>query len=117
MPNPSRTWDIVRIGFPYADRDTGGVRPALVVATPAATDTFGIVWVLMITSARHAPWPDDVAVIDLAAAGLSHPSVIRTGKIAAIDSRLVTTIGRLSEPNRASVSECLKRHIGPALQA
>jgi mRNA interferase MazF len=116
VPNTSRTWDVVRIGFPYADSDTDGVRPALVVATPAATDTFGIVWVLMITSARHAPWPDDVAITNLAAAGLSRPSVIRTGKIAAIDSRLVTTIGRLSEPNRASVSERLKQHIGPVLQ-
>jgi mRNA interferase MazF len=117
MPGQAQTWDTVRIDFPYADSNSGAVRPAVVVATPAATGTFGIVWVLMITSAWQAPWPDDVAVSDLAAAGLSHASVVRTGKIATIDSRLVATIGCLSEPDRAGVSERLKQHIGSALPA
>lgn len=108
-------WDIVRVNFPHADSDAVGARPALIVASPAATDAFGILWVLMITSARHAPWPDDVAITDLATAGLSRPSIVRTGKIAAIDSRLVRTIGRISELNREAVRERLRQHIGPAL--
>lgn len=108
-------WDIVRVNFPHANSDAAGARPALIVASPRATDAFDIVWVLMITSARHAAWPDDVAITDLTAAGLSQPSIVRTGKIAAIDSRLVTTIGNLCEPNREAVRERLRQHIGPAL--
>jgi mRNA interferase MazF len=114
-PRGTQVWDVVRVDFLYADSAAGGVRPGLAIATPAATDTFGIVWILMITSARHARWPDDVAVDDLAAAGLSHASVIRTGKIAAIDARLLATIGRLAKPNRAAVTERLIRHLGLAL--
>jgi mRNA interferase MazF len=116
MAGPSQAWDIVRMDFPYADSNTGTVRPALVVATPAATGTFNIVWVLMITSARHSPWPGDVAVSDLPAAGLSHPSIVRTAKIAAIDSRLAETIGRLSEADRAAVSQHLRQQFGQALE-
>ena len=82
----ARNWDIVRVNFPHADSEAVGTYPALIVASPAATDAFGIVWVLLITSARHAPWPDDVAITDMATAGLSQPGIVRTGKIAAIDS-------------------------------
>ena len=64
---------MVRIALPHADTAAGSVRPGLAIATPAATDTFGIVWLLMTTSARHAGWPDDVAVDDPASAGLSTP--------------------------------------------
>jgi mRNA-degrading endonuclease toxin of MazEF toxin-antitoxin module len=109
MPAASRAWDVVRIECPYANSDAIGVRPALVVATLPATDSFGIVWVLMITSARHAPWPDDVAGSDLAAAGLSRASVIRTRKIAGADGRRLTTIGRLFEPDRAVVQGGVKQ--------
>jgi hypothetical protein len=55
------------------------------------------------------PWPDDVAASDLAAAGLSRANVIRTRKIAAADGRRLTTIGRLSEPDRAVVQGWVKQ--------
>jgi len=48
-------WDIVRVDFPFADQAATRRRPALVIAAPAATDAFSIVWVLMITSATHEP--------------------------------------------------------------
>jgi mRNA interferase MazF len=108
-------WDVVRVEFPHADTATLAVRPALVFASPAATESFGIVWVMMITSSRHTPWPDDVWVTDLARAGLSPPSVVRTGKIASIDSRNSRRLGQLSDLDRAKVSACLRRHLGSAL--
>ena len=117
MPTAARVWDVVRVEFPCADSDAVGVRPALVIAMLPATDNLGIVWVLMITSARHSAWPDDVAVSDLVAAGLSRESVVRTSKIAAIDGRRVATIGCLSEVDRAIVRDRLKQHIGPVLGA
>jgi mRNA interferase MazF len=76
---------------------------------------FGLVWVLMITSARHAPWPGDITITDLTATGLAHPSLIRTAKIATIDSRLVDTIGHLSLSDRRTVTACLQRQLEAAL--
>jgi hypothetical protein len=81
LPGGPAIWDVVREEFPHADTTTLAVRPALIFSSPAATEVFGIVWVMMITSSRHTPWPDDVWVTDLARAGLSRPSVVRTGKI------------------------------------
>jgi len=115
MSNAAQVWDIVRVGFPLVDTNTVRVRPGLVIATPSATDTFGIVWVLMITSARHQRWPDDIVISDLSSTGLPHPSVIRTGKIAAIDSRVAAPVGRLTEADREAVRQRLKQHFGPAL--
>lgn len=112
---PVSCWDVVRVDFPYADKPTARPRPALVVATPEATDVFGLAWVLMITSARHAPWPYDVAITDLISTGLPRPSLIRTAKIATIDRRLIATVGRLSAQDRHAVRAGLQRQLGDAL--
>ena len=112
---PVQCWDVVRVDFPYADEPVNRPRPALVIAAPAATSSIGLVWVLMITSARHAPWPLDVPITGLATAGLSHPSLIRTAKIASIDLRFVTPIGHLSAPDRDAVTTSLKRQLDAAL--
>lgn len=112
---PIRCWDVVRVDFPYADEPTVRPRPALVIATPEATTAFGLAWVLMITSARHAPWPYDVTITDLTSTGLPRPSLIRTAKIATIDRRLITTVGHLSPQDRHAVSAGLKRQLGDAL--
>jgi mRNA interferase MazF len=112
---PARCWDVVRVDFPYPDEPIARPRPALVIATPAATAAFDLVWVLMITSARHAPWPEDVLITDLTSTGLQHPSLIRTAKIATVDGRMVGTVGHLSSPDRRAVAACLKRQLAPAL--
>jgi mRNA interferase MazF len=77
---------------------------------------FGILWVLMITSSRHAAWPDDVPITDLAMAGLSRPSMIRTAKIAAIDTAHAAPLGHLCDADSANVGACLRRHLGSALR-
>jgi mRNA-degrading endonuclease toxin of MazEF toxin-antitoxin module len=101
-------WDIVRVEFPYADQSATRRRPALVIATPAVEQPFTLLWLAMITSARHAAWPGDVTVTDLAAAGLSRPSYVRTSKVATIDSRYVETIGRLPTGDQANVASFLR---------
>jgi mRNA interferase MazF len=101
-------WDIVRIEFPYADQVASRRRPALVVGIPEINLRFSVLWVLMITSARHRMWPRDVAIADLAAAGLSRPCFVRTEKIATVDARFATALGRLQSPERVLVAQHLR---------
>ena len=108
-------WDIVRVDFPFADQAATRRRPALVIATPAATDAFSIVWMLMITSATHEPWPLDVPISDLQLGGLSHACVVRTGKVTTLDSRLAARIGELSVADRAKVAARLRALLGSVL--
>ena len=101
-------WDVVRVDFPYADGPSSRRRPALVIATPEVQARFGILWLLMITSARHHVWPGDVRVTDLASAGLSHDCVVRTQKIATLDSRHAVRIGRLAEADHGKIVASLR---------
>jgi mRNA interferase MazF len=108
-------WDVVRVAFPYADAPTTRRRPALVVAIPAVEGDFAVLWVLMITSARRGLWPLDVMVSDLTAAGLSHPCVVRPGKIATLDARLAFRIGGLAPADRQQVSAGVRLVLGDIL--
>lgn len=110
-------WDIVRADFLFADQDTTRRRPALVVAAPAATDPFAVLWVLMITSAAHERWPLDVPISDLGLGGLSHACVVRVRKVATLDQRMATRIGELSTFDRSEVAAGLRTLLGSALHA
>jgi mRNA interferase MazF len=108
-------WDVVRVDFPFADRAATRRRPALVIAALAVTDTFSLLWVLMITSAAHEGWPRDVAISDLDAGGLSHACVVRVSKATSLDARLATRIGELTAPDRIKVAAGLRDLLRPAL--
>jgi len=88
--------DVVKVPFPYTDRATRQSRPALVVSTADLEETHALLWVLMITSADNRGWTGDVDVTNLAAAGLPVASVIRTAKIATIESADATKLGKIS---------------------
>jgi mRNA interferase MazF len=88
--------DVIKVPFPYTDRAARQHRPALVVSTGDIETTHGLLWVLMITSAENGGWPGDVAVSNLALAGLPVPSVVRTAKIATIEASDATKLGRIS---------------------
>jgi mRNA-degrading endonuclease toxin of MazEF toxin-antitoxin module len=109
-------WDIVRVDFPFADEATTRRRPALVIANAPANDVFSILWIVMITSARHGQWPLDVPVSDLAIGGLSHACVVRTSKITGLDSRLATRIGTLAVADQGRVSRGLRTILDPVLR-
>jgi mRNA interferase MazF len=98
------TWNVVKVPFPYTDRDTRQFRPALVVSDPELESRHGLIWVLMITSAENRGWPGDVAVTDLGLAGLPYPSVVRTAKIATIEARDAERLGSLPKRDRNKVS-------------
>ncbi|CDZ71232.1 Hypothetical protein NGAL_HAMBI2610_28390 [Neorhizobium galegae bv. orientalis] len=89
--------DIVRVPFPYTDRDTRQRRPALVVSSGGIGEDAALLWVVMITSAENRPWIDDIEIPDHASAGLPAPSVVRPIKIATVEARHVEPIGKLSD--------------------
>jgi len=87
---------VVRVPFPYTDRPVRQYRPALVVAAPGPAGGPELLWVLMITSSRNRPWPDDVAIMPSETGPrLPAPSVVRTRKIATIDAHHAEPIGRI----------------------
>ena len=115
VAGPLVPWDIVRVAFPYADRETSRHRPALVIAAPNAPAEFSLVWLLMITSAGRGLWPGDVSISDLALGGLSRPCVVRTSKVTTLDTRLAERIGRLGESVRVAVAASLENLLKVAL--
>ncbi|HTR57467.1 MAG TPA: type II toxin-antitoxin system PemK/MazF family toxin [Casimicrobiaceae bacterium] len=103
-------FDVVRVPFPFTDRQAEKNRPALVISDGAAFNRpAGHSAMAMITSASHAPWPLDVPVSNLAAAGLPAPSIVRF-KLFTLDHRLVRgKLGRLSDQDRAKTQRALRR--------
>ncbi|TMH60239.1 MAG: type II toxin-antitoxin system PemK/MazF family toxin, partial [Betaproteobacteria bacterium] len=58
-------FDVVRVPFPFSDRQAQKHRPALVLSDKAAFNRpAGHGVMAMITSAVHSPWPLDVAIAD-----------------------------------------------------
>ena len=123
--------DVVVVPFPYADRlkrdpekwspvfgrDYASAkgqkrRPALVVSNRKLA-THGVVWVAMITSADNEAWSSDVAIADLARAGLPAPSVVRPAKLACIDpQRIDRRIGTLDKAAARMVGQRLRGFLG-----
>jgi mRNA interferase MazF len=95
--------DIVRVPFPYTDRNTRQRRPALVISAQPLGEAGDLVWVLMITSAENRGWPGDVTVSKHEQAGLPAPSIVRTRKIATIDVRYAERIGAIGKANLGKV--------------
>ena len=102
-------FDVVTLPFPFADRNDAVVRPALVLTSHAAFGAHsGVALVAMITSARNSDWPFDVAITDLARAGLKLPCLVRA-KLNAVDLALIARkIGTLGAEDRRRVGAALR---------
>jgi mRNA interferase MazF len=112
MPTFERA-DVVRVPFPYTDRETRQHRPALVVSDGGVGERKALLWVVMITSAENRRWPGDVPLVEgHRAAGLPVPSLVRTTKIATIDARHADRIGKLPEALWEKVSTAVLEHLG-----
>lgn len=107
---------VVRVPFPFTDREAVKNRPALILSSaPLFNNLAGHSVMAMITSASNAPWPLDCALEDLAAAGLPSPSKVRF-KLFTLDHRLVRgELGRLSPTDEKNVRQALAQLLGTRL--
>jgi len=104
---------VVRVPFPFTDREATKNRPALVLSDPHAFNTpAGHSVMAMITSAGNPSWPLDCPIADLGAAGLPAPSKVRF-KLFTLDHRLVRgQLGRLGADDETRVRQGLARLLG-----
>jgi mRNA interferase MazF len=108
-----RQGDVVRVPFPYTDKETRQHRPALVVSRSAVGESRELIWIVMITSAANRGWPGDVSLADdFRSVGLPVPSVIRPSKIATIESRDAERLGTLPGELWQGVEATLRGHLG-----
>jgi mRNA interferase MazF len=107
-------FEVVVVPFPFTDRDAQKRRPALVLSPADAFNReSGHSVMAMITSAAGDPWPLDVALADLTAAGLPSPSFVRM-KLFTLDHRLVLRrAGRLAARDAAAVETSLAAWLLP----
>ncbi|MBI5426959.1 MAG: type II toxin-antitoxin system PemK/MazF family toxin [Nitrospinae bacterium] len=105
-------FDVLRVPFPFTDRQAVKNRPALVLSNAKGFNRpAGHSVMAMITSASHAPWPLDCPIDDLSAAGLPSPSIARF-KPFTLDHRLIRgKLGKLSDSDR----ETVRRHLAELL--
>jgi len=103
-------FDVVRVPFPFTDRETSKRRPALVLSCGQSFNApIGHAVMAMITSSREQNWPLDHDILDLQAAGLPVASRIRF-KLFTLDLRLVLgKLGQLSSHDAAVVSHHLQQ--------
>ena len=102
-------FDVVRVPFPFTDRQTEKNRPALIISARVPFNrAAGQSVMAMIASASHAPWPLDVPIGDLTSTGLPAPSIVRI-KLFALDHRFVRgKLGRLAEKDRAKMQKAMR---------
>lgn len=101
-------FDVLVVPFPFTDRAAEKRRPAVALSTARANEATGHTVCAMITSAENAPWPHDVRIDDLAAAGLPAPSVIRL-KWFTIDNRLILRrAGTLASRDRRALKQAIR---------
>ncbi len=105
-----KSFDVVKVPFPFTDRQKTKRRPALVISSPRYfNEEAAHVVLVMITSAKNSKWPLDVNITNLRDSGLSAPSVIRM-KLFTLDERFILDkIGFLSKVDRKNVSSALSK--------
>jgi mRNA interferase MazF len=104
--------DVIKVPFPHGENPAKQHRPALVVSSPELQEALGLLWVLMITSAKNKPWAGDVEIMHIEEAGLPASSIVRCAKVAAIEAGAATRIGSLGQAQFKLVSNMMQRALG-----
>jgi mRNA-degrading endonuclease toxin of MazEF toxin-antitoxin module len=109
-PKAVDQWEVVIVPFPFSTQPGNKRRPALVLSR-FTFNRHGSTVLAMITTVGHHPWPGDVLLTDLPAAGLNVPCMVRL-KLFTIDNRLIVKkIGRLAAADRQGVRGQLQTYL------
>ena len=98
-----KSFELVRVPFPFTDRRVTKRRPALVLSESLFQQQSGHLLLAMVTSAKHSDWPSDWPIEDLQLAGLPQPCVVRFKLFTLDQSLLLGSIGRLSAADQRGV--------------
>ena len=100
--------DVVVVPFPFVDRPASKRRPSVVLSQRAFNQANGHSICAMITTAARTRWPSDVAISDLASAGLPRPCVVRW-KLFTLPNHLIERkAGSLGNADRAAVASAVQ---------
>ena len=89
---------IVKVPFPYVDKDRRHHRPALVLSKGVGPSD-GLFWALMITAAENDSWPGDVKITGSRdVTGLPILSIVRTAKVATVEVKEASLLGKCPAP-------------------
>ncbi len=69
--------DVAVVPFPFVDAAAERRRPSVVLSCRAFNDAQGHSICAMVTTAARPRWPNDIPIVDLAAAGLPRACVVR----------------------------------------
>lgn len=92
--------DIVLVKFPFTNLESSKKRPALVLTVVSYGKSQSLVTIAMITSKIDGmKLKGDVSLQNWESASLLHPSLVRIGKVATIESDIIIdkNFGRLTE--------------------
>lgn len=101
-------FDVVKVPFPFTDKQSTKVRPALVLSNNEFNQSVGKTIFAMITSSTRVNWLHDTVITDLCGAGLTVPSRVRM-KIFTIDNGFILKrLGRLSVDDATEFEKSFK---------
>lgn len=104
-------FDIVKVPFPFTDKQTVKRRPALIISSGEYQMNYNHCILAMITSTKHTSWQDDVIITNLESAGLTSPSKIRL-KIFSLDiSLILDKLGYLVDEDKQLLQLKLKKYL------
>ena len=115
-----RQGDIVLINFPFSDRTSSKVRPALVISNDAHNDRDDDRLFVLISSNMRVRSEADLLLgnddPDFSSSGLKYPSVLRCSKLLYLDSTKLRTkrLGRLGHDWVERIADTISDVVHPA---
>jgi len=105
-------FDIIEVPFPFSDLPRAKRRKALVISTQEFNKRNGNTILMMITSAEHSKWFNDVSISNWMKSGLKKPCIARM-KLFTLDNRLIILkTGHLTTEDQNRIRHALISSLG-----
>ena len=104
MPSYSKH-DVVLVRYPFSDRSSSKVRPAVVINNPHSSQDL---FVVPLTSQLSNLLVGEFILNDWRKAGLNVPSAVKRGLYTLHETLIVKSIGKLSERDRQELQNSLE---------